>query len=123
MGLQICAADFLVPRRRLFPARPPMRPTARSRRCSSGCVAAASKGKQTSWEHTSLSGEFYSSLILGNLIDEYNDTALADRLFVIDPAKKSHRIIAGLKSCDWYKQNPALELLSQVRTSLIWRIQ
>jgi hypothetical protein len=98
-------------------------PTARSRRCSSGCDAAASKGKQTSWEHTSLSGEFYSSLILGNLIDEYNDTALADRLFVIDPAKKSHRIIAGLKSCDWYKQNPALELLSQVRTSLIWRIQ
>jgi hypothetical protein len=90
-----------------------MRPTARSRRCSSGCVAAASKGKQTSWEHTSLSGEFYSSLSLGNLIDEYNDTALADRLFVIDPAKKSHRIIAGLKSCDWYKQNPALELLSQ----------
>jgi len=88
-------------------------PTARSRRCSSGCDAAASKGKQTSWEHTSLSGEFYSSLILGNLIDEYNDTALADRLFVIDPAKKSHRIIAGLKSCDWYKQNPALELLSQ----------
>ena len=76
-------------------------------------VAAASKGKQTSWEHTSLSGEFYFSLSLGNLIEEYHGTALADRLFVIDPAKKSHRIIAGLKTGNWFKQNPALELLDQ----------
>jgi len=76
-------------------------------------VAAASKGKQTSWEHTSLSGEFYFSLSLGNLINEYEDIALADRLFVTDPAKKSHRIIAGLKTHDWYKQNPALAMLSQ----------
>ena len=76
-------------------------------------VAAASKGKQTSWEHTSLSGEFYFSLSLGNLIEEYDGTALADRLFVIDPAKKSHRIIAGLKTGNWFKQNPALELLDQ----------
>lgn len=70
-------------------------------------VAAASKGKQTSWEHTSLSGEFYFSLSLSNLIEEYDGTALADRLFVIDPAKKSHRIIAALKTYD------ALEMLSQ----------
>lgn len=76
-------------------------------------VAAASKGKQTSWEHTSLSGEFYFSLSLGNLIGEYDGTALADRLFVIDPAKKSHRVIAGLKTHDWYRQNPALAMLDQ----------
>jgi hypothetical protein len=76
-------------------------------------VAAATKGKQTSWEHTSLSGEFYFSLSLGNLIAEYDGTALADRLFVIDPAKKSHRIIAGLKTYDWYRQNPALEMLNR----------
>jgi hypothetical protein len=76
-------------------------------------VAAASKGKQTSWEHTSLSGEFYFSLSLGNLIEEYDGTALADRLFVLDPAKKSHQIIAGLKTHDWYKQNPALAMLSR----------
>ena len=47
------------------------------------------------------------------LLQEYDGTALADRLFVIDPAKKSHRIIAALKTYDWYKQNPALEMLSQ----------
>jgi caspase domain-containing protein len=74
-------------------------------------VAAASRGKQTSWEHTSLSGEFYFNLSLGNLIDEYDGTALADRLFVIDPARKSHKIVAGLKTHDWYQQNPALALL------------
>lgn len=76
-------------------------------------VAASSKGKQTSWEHTSLSGEFYFNLSLGNLIDEYDGPALADRLFVIDPARKSHQIIAGLKTHDWYKQNPALALLDK----------
>lgn len=76
-------------------------------------VAAATKGKQTSWEHTSLSGEFYFNLSLGNLIDEYDGTSLADRLFVIDPTKKSHQIIAGLKTHDWYRQNPALALLDK----------
>jgi uncharacterized caspase-like protein len=65
-------------------------------------VAADSKGKQTSWEHTSLSGEFYFNLSLGNLIDEYDDTALADKLFVLDPAKKSHQTIGGLKTYNWY---------------------
>jgi hypothetical protein len=76
-------------------------------------VAAASKGKQTSWVHTSLSGEFYFNLSLDNLIEEYEGTALADRLFVIDPTKKSHWIIAGLKTLNWYKQNPALQLLDR----------
>jgi hypothetical protein len=75
-------------------------------------VAAASAGKQTSWEHTSLSGEFYFNLSLGNLIEEYDGTALADSLFTLEPAKKSHEIIAGLKSHDWYRQNPALGLLT-----------
>ena len=74
-------------------------------------VAAASAGKQTSWEHTSLSGEFYFNLSLGALIDAYDGSALADGLFVIDETKKSHRIIAGLKSYNWYAQNPALREL------------
>ena len=75
-------------------------------------VAAASGGKQTSWEHTSLSGEFYFNMSLGKLIDEYDGTALADSLFVLDPSKKSHQIISGLKAHNWYKQNPALQLLT-----------
>jgi hypothetical protein len=77
-------------------------------------VAAATAGKQTTWEHTSLSGEFYFNLSLGNLIDEYDGTALADNLFALDESEKSHQIIAGLKSHDWYQQNPALGLLDAV---------
>ncbi|ACS55845.1 peptidase C14 caspase catalytic subunit p20 [Rhizobium leguminosarum bv. trifolii WSM1325] len=74
-------------------------------------VAASSGGRQTTWEHTSLSGEFYFNLSLGNLVDEYDGTALADSLFVLDPGRKSHNIIAGLKTYNWYKQNPALDRL------------
>ncbi|WP_066528950.1 MULTISPECIES: caspase family protein [Sphingomonadales] len=75
-------------------------------------VAAATKSRQTSWEHTSLAGEFYFNMSLGKLITEYDGTALADGLFVLDVAKKSHKIIAGLKTHDWYRQNPALALLT-----------
>ncbi|TCQ16677.1 caspase family protein [Rhizobium sp. PP-CC-3G-465] len=80
-------------------------------------VAAASGGKQTSWEHTSLSAEFYFNLSLSRMIDEYDGTALADELFLIDAAKKSHQIIKGLKSHDWYRQNPAVELLTPETTT------
>lgn len=74
-------------------------------------VAASTGGKQTTWEHTSLAGEYYFNLSLGNVIDEYSATALADSRFVLDPSKKSHEIIAGLKVTNWYVQNPALEKL------------
>ena len=75
-------------------------------------VAAASKGKQTSWEHTSLSGEFYFNLSVGKLIHEYSGTALSDSLFVLDETRKSHKIIEGLKIYTWSRQNAALELLT-----------
>ena len=74
-------------------------------------VAAETRGKQTSWEHTSLSGEFYFNLSLGKVIDDYKDVALADGLFVIDPSKKSHKVIEGLKTYNWYKQNDAMALI------------
>ncbi len=74
-------------------------------------VAAATEGKQTSWEHTSLSGEFHFNMSLGKLIDEYDNTALADSLFVPDPGRRSHRVITELKRYNWYKQAPAIEML------------
>lgn len=75
-------------------------------------VAAETGGKQTSWEHTSLSGNFYFNLSLGRLVDCYRDTALADAGFLLDTAKTSHRIIKGLKSYNWYRQNDALSELT-----------
>ncbi len=80
-------------------------------------VAADTRGKQTSWEHTSLSGEFYFNNSLGRIIRDYKDTSLADGLFVIDPRKKSHKIVEGLKTHNWYKQNPALSLLDAASAS------
>jgi hypothetical protein len=69
------------------------------------------KQKQTSWEHTSLSGEFYFNLSLGACIDAYSRTALSDSLFVLDTAKSSHSLIAKLKTHTWPKQNPAVDSL------------
>jgi hypothetical protein len=71
-------------------------------------LSAATKGKQVSWEHTSLAGEFFFNLSLGARIDEYSAVALSDRLFVLDDTKLSHRVIQALKTLDWYRQNPAI---------------
>lgn len=80
-------------------------------------VTAETRGKQTSWEHTSLSGEFYFNMSLGRVIREYKEISLADSLFVIDTTKKSHRVIQGLKSHNWYSQNDALGMLDAISAS------
>ena len=72
-------------------------------------LSTATAGKQISWEHTSLAGDFFFNLSLGARIDEYADSSLRDRLFVIDDKKASHRVIKGLKSLDWYTQNPVID--------------
>lgn len=72
-------------------------------------LSAATSQKQISWEHTSLSGEFYFNLSVGLRIQDYSATALSDSLFVLDDGKASHRLIRGLKSLTWPVQNPALE--------------
>jgi Caspase domain len=88
-------------------------------------LSAATKGKQISWEHTSLAGEFFFNLSLGARIDAYSDQALSDRLFVLDDSKTSHRLIQGLKTLDWYRQNPAVskitpELINSARTDSLF---
>lgn len=72
-------------------------------------LSAATKGKQISWEHTSLAGEFFFNLSLGLRIDLYAETSLSDGLFVLDEAKASHRLIRELKSLTWPRQNPAVD--------------
>ena len=72
-------------------------------------LSAATKGRQISWEHTSLAGEFFFNLSLGVRIDLYEETVLSDNLFVLDDAKTSHRVIRELKSSTWPRQNPAVD--------------
>lgn len=75
-------------------------------------VAAETRGKQTTWEHTSLSGNFYFNMSLGKIITAYTATSLADELFVVDPTIPSHKIIKGLKVSNWYTQNESLGQLN-----------
>jgi hypothetical protein len=80
-------------------------------------VAGATKGKQTTWEHTSLAGEFYFNIGINKLIDEYKDTALADGLLALNSSKLSHSIISDLKSYNWYTQNPTILKLKSVNVN------
>jgi hypothetical protein len=75
-------------------------------------LAAESAGKQISWEHTSLSGNFHFNMSVGRVIDDYKPTSLKDSLFVIDETRLSHKIIKGLKSHNWPTQNDALSQLT-----------
>lgn len=75
-------------------------------------VAAETGGKQITWEHTSLAGDFYFNTSIGTSVVAYQASSLADSLFVLDAGKSSHQIIRGLKSYDWYTQNPTLDRLT-----------
>lgn len=71
-------------------------------------LSATTKGKQISWEHTSLSGEYYFNRSVGARIDEYSQTALCDISLVLDEARASHRLIRELKTYTWPRQDPAV---------------
>lgn len=75
-------------------------------------VAAETTGKQISWEHTSLSGNFFFNMSLGRVLQDYPDASLADALFVVDTAKASHLVVQGLKTYNFTAQNKALEGLT-----------
>lgn len=77
-----------------------------------GEVAAASKGEQTTWEHTSLSGDFYFNTSVSKAIGDYDASAFSDDLFDPEPGSFADKTIRALKSYDWYKQNPAVMSLS-----------
>ena len=78
-------------------------------------LSAATKGRQISWEHTSLAGEFYFNRSVGARIDLYGETALKDQFFSLVDTRASHKVIVGLKSHDWYTQNPALSSFTRVQ--------
>ena len=69
-------------------------------------------GLQTSWEHTSLAGEFRFRLSVETSNAEYGTTAISDGLFVLTRTQVDHQIIRALKSYNWYTQNPAIASLT-----------
>jgi hypothetical protein len=82
-------------------------------------LAATTAARQISWEHTSLSGEFYFNLSVGARITDYGATAISDKLFVLDENKGSHRIIKGLKIPTWDRQNAALREFTPTRANKV----
>jgi hypothetical protein len=77
-------------------------------------LSASTSGKQTSWEHTSLMGDFFfhTSILTGEFIAEYSKEARADVLFDTSGALSIYDIIRRLKSHDWHVQNPAIRAIA-----------
>lgn len=75
-------------------------------------LSASTLGKQTSWEHTSLMGDFFfnSSVVsAGSFITAYAEEALADKFYGPILNKELNNFIFNLKSYNWYIQNPAID--------------
>jgi hypothetical protein len=83
-------------------------------------LSAMTSGKQTSWEHTSLMGDFLfnPSVLTDEFIAEYSSQAKADANFHV-ASSPLREVIDGLKSHNWYIQNPAMSGLASVEWSRV----
>jgi hypothetical protein len=72
-------------------------------------LSASTNGRQISWEHTSLMGEYYFNNSVTSVagVTDYSDAALADSSFSA-AGGVLHAVINDLKSHNWYAQNPAV---------------
>ncbi|MGO4334916.1 caspase domain-containing protein [Labrys sp. KB_33_2] len=71
-------------------------------------LSASTDQRQISWEHTSLSGEFFFNRSTATIVKDYGTVAINDKTFSIDAGNPVHSIITALKSQNWYTQNPAI---------------
>lgn len=78
-------------------------------------LSSSTNGKQISWEHTSLMGDYFfnHSRATTSTVTAYSEEVLSDGAYL--PRGPLQDIIAGLKSCDWHQQNPAMGSLSPQR--------
>ncbi len=76
-------------------------------------------GKQISWEHTSLMGDFYfnNGYIEGNYISNYHINTIKDKNFIFEKNSDLSQIVFELRSYDWYIQNPAINKISRLEMS------
>lgn len=78
-----------------------------------------SKGRQTSWEHTSLTGTFYfnSGQLTHSLSVEYSIEVVQDNLYGINHDSFIDSLISNLKTYNWYKQNTVFGELGKIDAS------
>lgn len=79
-----------------------------------------SSGTQTTWEHTSLVGDFYfnAGQMVYSISIPYDELVVKDRLF-ISKGDEIDNIIMDLRSCNWDKQNPAMEKFNKLQSDEI----
>lgn len=77
-------------------------------------LSLSTQGRQISWEHTSLMGDFYFnySFVSDELVAEYSDSALADSDYQSFSSDMAREILEGLRSLNWHKQNPAISKIT-----------
>jgi hypothetical protein len=80
-------------------------------------VSASTNGKQISWEHTSLSGEFYFNMSIGKIIVEYSQNALADKGFDLNTSIQCHMAIHYLKGRNWNLQKTGMSIINALMLS------
>lgn len=78
-------------------------------------LAISTNGKQTSWEHTSLSGDFFFNISAGRRMTMYSAEAIADATFIPAAGSPISEVINELKSHNWYTQNPAIASLTTAK--------
>jgi hypothetical protein len=83
-------------------------------------LSSSTGGRQISWEHTSLMGDFYFnySILTDELVSEYSINALADSENNGSPKSPLRKVITSLKSHDWDLQNPAIKKIPTIDLSL-----
>jgi len=79
-------------------------------------VSAFSSGKQTSWEHTSLTGTFHfnSGQIISAVAAPYSEKAVSDKQYIQTGATPAEKIIGELKRYSWGYQNTAIDNLGTI---------
>lgn len=82
-------------------------------------VYALTGGAQTTWEHTSLVGDFYfnTGQLVHSISVPYSDIVVKDKDF--SEMDDKFGIVMDLKSCNWNRQNPAMDKLSSLRPEQI----
>lgn len=77
-----------------------------------------SSGTQTSWEHTSLVGDFYfnTGQMVYSVNIPYDESVIKDRTYV-SKGDIGDDIITDLKTCNWDKQNPAMTAFNSIKAS------
>ncbi len=77
-------------------------------------LSAQTAGRQISWEHTSLMGNYCFNEDSIDAFAFYSSEALADKNYYFRTDNPLYEIVDRLKTHDWYRQNPAISKISAV---------